>query len=524
MKTKYIIIPVVILLAIALSTWALVSAFNRTPKYDTLTVRLGAVTKTVSVTGSVVSDQKFELGFLTPGIVKTVGVKVGDSVKQGDLLVALDSSVLKEQYNQARASVASASAMLSKTRNNLRPTDINVLNRALGSAMTALNIARGNLQDAYRMRDTDINSASISLNSANSAYQNAVNAYNAKVSLIDQSTISAQLTLNNATNALNNAQNSYNQVVNAYNMGRATILELQQAQSVLASANSLYLSARSTYDTAIRQANLEKVSAEGSLDSARAQKDMAQSAYNSVTLGVDTKINSANNAVMSAESAYNLAYAQYQQSLAPAPSYDIASASAQVAAAAASARSIEAQIAKTVITAPIDGIITTLNAKTFELSPMAGPAVILEAKGAFQTEAYVSEMDIEKIIPGADVKLTFDALPGVEAKGTVVSIDPSATIVLGVVEYKVSVALLDSVADLKSAMTCDLEILTDQRDDVLFVPRQVLTKSTDGYTVQILTEDNKTETRTVQVGLIGDTETEIISGLVEGDRVVLKKL
>ena len=524
MKVRYIIIPLIIVIAMAITAWALVGTFNNQPKYDLLTVRRGAVTKTVSVTGSIVSDQKFELGFLTPGIVQTVGVNVGDQVKQGDLLVALDSSVLQEQANQARAGIAAASALLSKTNNNLRSADINVLNRSLDNARTALNIARNNLSDAQRLRDTEINNSSINLRAADSAYQNAVNTYNAKVSVIDQGAISAQLALTNATNALNNAQNSYNQVMNAYNMGQATIFELQQAQTLLTAANSAYLSARSAYDTVVKQANAEKVAAQGGLDAARIQRDIAQAAYNAAQTGADLKINSANNALISAESTYNLAYAQYQQSFAPAPAADRASASAQVAASVAALRVIQAQIAKTSITAPIDGVITAVNAKIHELSPMSGPAIVLETKGAFQAEAFISEIDVEKINPGANVKIIFDALPGVEAKGTVISIDPAATIVLGVVDYKVNVALLDDVAGLKSAMTADLEILTDKQEDVIFVPRQTLTKTTEGYTVQILNADNQPEDRIVQVGLIGDTETEIISGLSEGDQIVLRTL
>lgn len=525
MKARYIIIPVVIIAAIALSAWVLTYTLNQKPKYELFEVRRGAVAKTVSVAGSVISGQKFELGFLTPGIVKDVKVKVGDIVKADDLLVVQDVSVLEAQANQARASIASASAMLNKTKNALRPTDINVLNQSLNNARVALTTARNNLQEAYRSQSFDRTNAEVALRAAESAYQNASQGYQAQINVIDQGLIGAQQTFGNATNALSNAQSAYSQMLNLYNAGQTTFAQLQQAQLTLSAANSTYMLARTAYDTAVQQANLQKISARSSLDAAEAQLNSARAAYNSAGNGVDLKISSAQNAVNAAEAAYNLAYAQYQQALAPAHGADISSASAQVAAAVASLRIVEAQIAKATIKAPIDGVITAVNAKSHEISPLSSPAIVIETGSAFQAEAFVSEMDVQKVLPGAKVKISLDALPGLEVEGVVATVDPSATIMLGVVNYKIKIALPVEVAGLKSAMTADLEILTDKRENVLFVPRKAVTKTDAEYTVKILADNAKDFTeRVVEVGLVGDSETEIISGLTEGDKIVLREL
>ena len=525
MKTRFIVIGLVVVAAAAVTTWILVQNFQSKPKYDLFEVRRGAVTKTVAVAGSVVSGQKFELGFLTPGIVQDVKVKTGDQVKAGDLLVIQDTSVLEAQAAQARASIAAASALLSKTRNHLRPADITVLERGLDNARVALTTAQKNLQDAYRSQSTDRQSAEIALRNAETAYQNALNTYNASVTAIDQGTLAAQMALSNATNTLSSAQNYYSQVLNRYNMGQATTVELQQAGTALTAANSAYLSARVAYDTAISQANLQKTTAAGGLSSADSQLQSARMLYNSASNGSDLKINSAQNALSAAQSAYSLAEAQYQQSLAPALSADISSSSAQVASAAASLRIVQAQIAKASIKAPVDGVVTAMNATVHEISPLSGPAVVLETDNDFKIEAYVSEVDVERVLPGAQVKLTFDGLPDITAQGVIATVDPAATIVLGVVNYKVAVALTAPVVGIKPAMTADLEVLTDAKEDVLFVPRKAVTKTTTGYMVKVLgVSANTLETREVQVGLIGDSETEILSGLSEGDQVVLREL
>lgn len=523
MKARYIIIPIVVIGAIAVTGWLVGRALDKGPQYELYEVRKGSVAKTVSVSGSVISDQKFELGFLSPGIVQTVSVKVGDTVKQGDLLIALDTSVLREQANQARASISATSAMLAKSKNALRPQDVTVLNRSLDSARVALSTAQKNLQEAYRVRDVDINNASANLATAETAYQNAVNTYNARQAVINQSTVSAQVALNNASNALSVAQSSYSQILNLYNYGQATMSDLGQAQSALNMANSSYLMARAAYDSVLQQTNLEKVSASASVDSARSQLDSARAMYNSSVSGIDAKINSAQNALASAQAAYNLVTAQYQQSLAPAHSADIASASAQVVSASASLRMVQAQIDKAYIKAPIDGIITAVNVIEHEISSINTPAVVLETIGAYQIEAYISEVDIEKIIPSAEVRITLDALSDIKAHGAVAQIDPAATIVLGVVNYKINVAITDVIEQLKPAMTADLEILTEQRDDVLFVPRKAVSRLDGKYTAKVLVND-KVEEREVQVGLVGDNELEILSGLIEGERIVLKEL
>ena len=523
MKARYIVIPVVAIGVVALTIWLVGRALRPAPQYELYEVRKGSVAKTVSVAGSVISDQKFELGFLSPGLVQTVSVKVGDKVEAGDLLVSLDTSILREQANQARAGIAAANAMLSKSRNALRPQDVTVFNRSLDSARVALTTAQSNLQDAYRARDMDINSAATGLATAETAYQNAVNAYSARFSVINQATIGASVALSNASNTLSNAQFTYNQVLNLYNLGQASALDLQQAGAALNAANSAYLSAQAAYNSAVQQANLEKVSATANIDSARTQLDSARAAYNSALSGIDSKIRSTQNALSAAEAAYNLATAQYQQLLAPAHAADIASASAQIASAAAAFRAVQAQIDKAYIKAPIAGIVTAVNATAHEISPI-GAAVVLETIGAYQVEAYISEVDIEKIVSGAQVRITLDALPDIEARGSVAQIDPAATIMLGVVNYKINVAITDAIPDLRSAMTADLEILTEQREDVLFIPRKAVTRTDGKYLVQLMGTNNKTEDREVQVGLVGDNEFEIVSGLVEGDRIVLREL
>ncbi|OGB74417.1 hypothetical protein A2V68_01770 [candidate division Kazan bacterium RBG_13_50_9] len=525
MRARYIVIPVVILVTLAATSFWVYRTTHRQPEYELFEVHRGSVTRSVAISGSVVSRERLELGFLSPGIVKSVAVGVGDQVKAGDLLVVLDTVVLQNQAAQARANAAAAQAMLRKAQDGLRSVDRGVLDRSLSSAGVALNTAQANLQDAYRARDIEAENARVALDNARSAYNYALSMFNSSQGAISGSAEIARVALSNALLTLNYAQSNYNSIYNLYQAGQATVYELQQAQLTLNNANAGYQSARASYDAAIRQSTVEQAGASSNLDAARSRLDSAQAAYNVAVVGADIKVRSAQNGLSAAQAAYDLTQAQYNQASAPAHSADIDVASAQAAAAYAAARSIEAQITRAKLTAPIAGVITDVNAKVGELSPMTSAAVVLETTGDFLIEANISEVDVNDIKISQSVRITFDAISDTKLNGTVASIDPAATVVLGVINYKVTVAFNEMRADIRPAMTADLEILTDQREDVIFLPRRVLkrTETGIGYFVQVLTSEG-IEDRDITIGLMGDNEVEVTAGLNEGEQVVLREV
>lgn len=68
----------------------------------------------------------------------------------------------------------------------------------------------------------------------------------------------------------------------------------------------------------------------------------------------------------------------------------------------------------------------------------------------------------------------------------------------------------------------NIKIVTDSRENVLTLPRSSVRNSDEGYYVYIANEENMKEVKWIEVGLMGDTNVEILSGLDEGDKVVLK--
>lgn len=523
MKSRHIIVPVLILIVLSTITIWVWKPFSKEPQYELLEVRRGAVAATVSVSGSVVSDEKVELAFLSPGIVKEVKVAIGDRIKAGDLLIILDTEILKHQAAQARASAAVTQAMFNQVQGGLRSVDRSVFDQTLNSSRVALDNATASLQDAYRARDVEIANARMTLKNTQIAYNNALNIYNASQGSISQSLEIAKVALSNSLTMLSSARSSYNIVLNLYNLGQVTWFELQQAQSVLSGANVAYLSTRANYDAALRQVVIEKAASKSNLDMVRSQLDNAHAVCDSILVSTDIKIGSAQNGLAVAQAAYDLAYAQYNQANAPASRADTNAAAAQVAASYAMVRSIEAQITKARLIAPINGVVTAVNVEPGELTSIAQPVVILETNDDFCIETYISEVDIDKIQIGQDVKIEFDALDKIVTKGTVINIDPAATVLMGVINYRITVALQQTIMELRPSMTADLDILVESREDVIFLPRRTLTRDGDSYTVRVLTSAGDEE-RKIEIGLMGDTEVEIILGLTEGEQIILREL
>jgi multidrug efflux pump subunit AcrA (membrane-fusion protein) len=120
------------------------------------------------------------------------------------------------------------------------------------------------------------------------------------------------------------------------------------------------------------------------------------------------------------------------------------------------------------------------------------------------------------------VEITLDALSDVTLEGTVSKIAPAGTVSSGVVNYPVTVALTKSADGVKTGMTANLEIVTDERQNVLTVPNKALKTVPSGkQKVVTLLRNGQQVQVPVQVGMASDTATEITGGLNEGDVVVV---
>ncbi len=137
--------------------------------------------------------------------------------------------------------------------------------------------------------------------------------------------------------------------------------------------------------------------------------------------------------------------------------------------------------------------------------------------------ASVDESDIGEVKVGQAATITADAFSGKSFEGRVVRIATQGVNLSNVVTFEVKIEVTsEEKALLKPEMTANVAIITVQKENVLIVPAEAVIRRTGEYFAEIAGGPAKEE-RKVQVGLRDTEKVEILSGLAEGDRIVVHK-
>ncbi len=130
-----------------------------------------------------------------------------------------------------------------------------------------------------------------------------------------------------------------------------------------------------------------------------------------------------------------------------------------------------------------------------------------------------SEVDITSIKPDQKATVTLSAFPDKTFVGTVDQVDTAGTITTGVVTYNVYITLVSPPEEIKPGMSASVTIQIARKDDVLSVPTAAVQTASGTPTVRVL-KNGQVSVVDVTTGISSDTDTEITSGLTEGQTVV----
>lgn len=253
-----------------------------------------------------------------------------------------------------------------------------------------------------------------------------------------------------------------------------------------------------------------------SLQQASLDYQKALAAYNSKVSPTDSQVKQATASVEQARS-------QLAKLTNPSPN-DVQASQSNVDQARAARDLAKAQVDNAIIRSPFDGIVTHVD---FDLGSFAaaGRVVLGVADiSELRIKLNIDETDIARVSPGQAVAITLDAYPDLNINAQVADVASTATIVQGVVNYVVTVALKPGEVPLKIGMTADANIVVAQKDNVLLVPNRAIRASNSKRLVTVERPGGKTEDREVKLGLSNDQDTEVTSGLSEGERVVISTL
>lgn len=186
------------------------------------------------------------------------------------------------------------------------------------------------------------------------------------------------------------------------------------------------------------------------------------------------------------------------------------------------------ELMKTEILAPFDGTVVDIGVKendqlsAFDYSSKT--AVHLVDISTVEMDGVVDEVDIYKVKVGQEAVITVDALPNAELKGKVTFISPFGTQTAGVVEFPVKISLEPAEVELKGGLTATADIIVEKHEDVLLVPNRSIKGSPGDYWVEVVIDEEKvtTEKRPVVLGAQNDQFSEVISGLSEGEKIIVE--
>ncbi len=202
-----------------------------------------------------------------------------------------------------------------------------------------------------------------------------------------------------------------------------------------------------------------------------------------------------------------------------------------IAAAAASVNSTNILYQATkdaVVKAPSSGTVANLsvsvgNGVNIKSAGSANPPVLTIASISLpEASILLGENDIVKLSEGQSVKLDISAVDDKEYGGTVARVDSIGTEKSGVMKYSVYIQILDSDGRIRPGMSVDADITTKKIENVLTVPNSSIKPFEGGKAVRVIDEKTKEiKFIPVKIGVRGQSRTQIISGISEGQEVVV---
>ena len=178
---------------------------------------------------------------------------------------------------------------------------------------------------------------------------------------------------------------------------------------------------------------------------------------------------------------------------------------------------------KTLITAPFDGVITKVDLDPGEITSPNTPVIDMMGGGQYKIESYVSESDIAKMSIGQSADVTLDAY-GKDQKFTakIVTVDSSETIIDGVSTYKTTFVFDIEDPRIKSGMTANITVTTDQKKGVVVVPQDAVYLLNGDKVIDVLVDGKVATKKVITGGISTEGDLLIVSGISEGDVIQIK--
>jgi HlyD family secretion protein len=495
------------------------------PRPTTATVQRASVTSGVSATGSMSAVSQQNLGFANGGQLTNVFVKVGDRVEPGQVLATVDDFALRQTLEQQRGQLKSQQAALDRL---IKSPVAEGAKDSLAQAQEILDKTRKQAAEALDAAEQEIDNAERKLDIDKKALERAKDKLEADERACNGSSSSSSRTDGDeddeeSATGTSSGTSSSGSLVTASNPACSSIPADKQA---VTSAKQQVVISENAVQTAKRQRDTQKASGELSVANAEQGVVSARNNANSARSDRPFDIEAQRGAVISAQAAVAAAQRDVDNATLRAPVAATVSAINGVVGEYLAPSSGTSALAPG-SSAGIPGV-DAASAAQAAAGVGANPArpggtqfLVLDNIDAFQVVVPFNESDAATIVPNQKVNISVDAIPDATLTGTVLSVAPTGTAIAGVVSYYVTIIVDKSDPRVKDGQTVRATVVTEELDNVLTVPSAAVRQENGRPTVTVIESDGTQKSVPFESGKAGVDRTQVLSGLREGQQVVL---
>lgn len=505
---------------------------------------------TISTSGNVESTNSVNVYSTQSYPIKDILVKVGDHVNEGDVLCVLDSKELQDQIKQKQLALSTSGAnnqQQIKSSQKKYDDAMETLNAGLN---TDLNTAQQSVDDAKRKVDTaqkDLNEAKARLDSnLNTELISAQSSFETAETALGRAEKALKDRRNELGNYYSDLERDYQKALKEYERAvkkddddveekKADVLQLKQDLADAENeADALYM--KGTENLSIDQLRRNVTDAQQAYDTAKQSLDAAKKAVNdqlgTYETGLTTAKDAYNNALKSQKAAQTAVTHGLEDDL---QSIETNKLSADDRAAREELKTLQENLGKCTVTAPVSGTITAVYA--VEGAAPNGVLFEVENTDTLQIDVKIKEYDVNTIKPNMAAIIKADATGDIEYEGYLEKVAPTAvktqasaeakdTATNKDVEFDATILVSSKETGLRIGMTANADIVTEQKENVFAVPYDAIATAADGssviYTVKPQADGTTiAEAVPITMGLETDYEVEITgAGLTEGMQII----
>jgi len=210
----------------------------------------------------------------------------------------------------------------------------------------------------------------------------------------------------------------------------------------------------------------------------------------------------------------------------------MAQSQAQVAEDEANLKQLEEQLSYTDIVSPIDGIVLSRDVEVGDavssilvLGSSATLVMTIGDVSKVYVKGKVDESDIGRVYMGQPARIKVESFKDKTFNGVVTKISPMGVEKDNVTTFEVRVSIDNATGELKAEMTANAEIILDEHKNVLQIPEGAIIYDKDRKaSVQVPDPKGKDGMNKVaiNIGISNGAKTEVLSGLKEGEQVILQ--